>query len=255
VATDDATSAATSQPPRWPTSHCHPGWTPAQTAALELSALVVGEWPLGELLSRVAKLAKTCVPAADEVSVLLLDEGGGGHRVAFTGRLAASLDERQYPAGFGPGIQAASAGHVVRIQDTSSDTTYPTFAAIAARQGVANTVSLGLRLPNGVKAGITVYRFAAPALDEHDVEMLQVFGVHAGVVMLNHLLFTAATTRTTEIAGAMQSRAVIEQAKGVLLARLHCNPEEAFQDLAKQSQRTNRKLRDVAAEVVEDAQH
>jgi len=51
----------------------------------------------------------------------------------------------------------------------------------------------------------------------------------------------------------MQSRAVIEQAKGVLAGRLHCSPEDAFQHLVKESQHSNRKLRDLAAEVVQRA--
>jgi AmiR/NasT family two-component response regulator len=49
---------------------------------------------------------------------------------------------------------------------------------------------------------------------------------------------------------AMASRAIIEQAKGIIIARTGCEPEDAFEVLVSQSQHENRKLRDVAADLV-----
>src|SRR5215218_1786363 len=66
-----------------------------QEAFAELSRLVVGEQPLGQVLARVADLAQACTPGAEEVSVSLL-EGDKAHSAAFTGQLAVNLDERQY---------------------------------------------------------------------------------------------------------------------------------------------------------------
>ncbi|MFD0484801.1 ANTAR domain-containing protein [Kineococcus sp. GCM10028916] len=68
--------------------------------------------------------------------------------------------------------------------------------------------------------------------------------------MANHSLYATAVALGDNLRTAMQSRAVIEQAEGVLMASLHCTPEEAFQHLSLRSQRSNRKLRDVAADVV-----
>jgi len=53
---------------------------------------------------------------------------------------------------------------------------------------------------------------------------------------------------------AMESRAVIEQAKGMLIAAHRCTPDEALQMLSKSSQRSNRKLHDVAKAMVDGAQ-
>lgn len=52
----------------------------------------------------------------------------------------------------------------------------------------------------------------------------------------------------------LESQPVIEQAKGILMSRSHCSPDEAFEMLRKASMRMNRKLRDVAADIVEAAQ-
>jgi len=49
---------------------------------------------------------------------------------------------------------------------------------------------------------------------------------------------------------AMETRAVIEQAKGILVAQQHCTPEQAFELLTRLSQATHRKLRDCAADLV-----
>jgi AmiR/NasT family two-component response regulator len=61
----------------------------------------------------------------------------------------------------------------------------------------------------------------------------------------------AAQAEVEQMKQAMASRAGIEQAKGVLMSQRHCGPDEAFDVLVKLSSQTNRKLRDVAAAVVE----
>ena len=223
-----------------------------QEAFAELGALVVGETPLGEVLARVAELALACTPGAEEVSVTLL-EGGKARSAAFTGKLAATLDERQYEGGFGPCVDAAQSGQTVRVNDTAAEETYPDFAAAAARQGVRNSVSVGMPMPQRVLGGINVYRFEGPPLDEDAVQLLQVFAGYAAVALANHSLYASAVSLSTNLQTAMQSRAVIEQAKGVLVAALHCTPEEAFAHLTTRSQHTNRKLREIAAEIVERA--
>nr|WP_246315403.1 ANTAR domain-containing protein [Kineococcus aurantiacus] len=221
-------------------------------AFTELSRLVVGQTPLSEVLGRVAELTQRCVPGADEVSVTLL-EGEKGHSAAFTGSLAAALDERQYERGFGPCVDAAQGGVLIRVDDTATDEVYPDFARAAARQGVRNSLSLGLPMPQPVLGGINVYRFEDGPLDDEAVQLLQVFAGYAAVALANHALYASAVALSENLQLAMRSRATIEQAKGVLVASLHCTPEEAFAHLAKQSQNTNRKLRDLAAEIVERA--
>nr|WP_205706859.1 GAF and ANTAR domain-containing protein [Kineococcus vitellinus] len=224
-----------------------------QQAYAELGHLVVGETPLGEVLTRVAELAKGCVPGAEEVSVTLLEDDKP-RSAAFTGRLAATLDERQYGAGFGPCIDAATGGQVVRVDDTSAaEQTYPDFAAIAAREGVHSSVSVGMPMPQRLLGGINVYKFDAVPLDADAVELLQIFAGYAAIAVANHALYASAVALSGNLQIAMQSRAVIEQAKGVLVASLHCTPDEAFAHLARQSQHANRKLRDIAAEIVERA--
>lgn len=223
-----------------------------QDAFAELGRLVVGSQPLGQVLARVAQLAKACVPGAEEVSVTLIEGDSGARSAAFTGGLAAHLDERQYDSGFGPCLDAAEAAQTIRIDDTSHDRAYPDFAAIAARQGVRSVVSVGMPMPQRILGGLNVYRFDAPLLDDDAVQLLQVFAGYAAIAVANHSLYASSMALSGHLQIALQSRAVIEQAKGVLVATLHCSPEEAFEHLSKQSQNTNRKLRDLCVELVEN---
>jgi len=222
-------------------------------AFTELGQLVIGSRPLGQVLTRVAELATACIPGAEEVSVTLLGDDEGARSAAFTGDLAVHLDERQYESGFGPCIDAAEAGQVIRIDDTAHEDVYPDFAAIAAREGVRSIVSVGMPMPQRILGGLNVYRFDERAMDPDSVQLLQVFAGYAAIAVANHSLYASSIALSGHLQTAMQSRAGIEQAKGVLMAKLHCTAEEAFQHLVSQSQRSNRKLRDIAADVLATA--
>jgi GAF domain-containing protein len=224
-----------------------------QDAFDELARIVIGSQPLSQVLARVAELAKACIPGVDDVSVTLQDGDSKAYTAAFTGSLAMHLDERQYEAGFGPCVDAAQSGQIIRIDDTSHDETYPDFARAAARQGVRSTVSVGMPMPQRIVGGLNTYNSNVEPLDGDAVQLLQVFAGYAATALANHALYASSVALSGNLQTAMQSRAVIEQAKGVLMARLHCTAEEAFTHLSTQSQRSNRKLRDIAADVVADA--
>ena len=69
-----------------------------------------------------------------------------------------------------------------------------------------------------------------------------------------HRDVSLAQLKSEQLEEAMSSRAVIEQAKGMIMLRMHCSPQEAFDVLVNTSRRTNRKLRDIAELLVEDCQ-
>lgn len=220
-------------------------------ALAELGAIVLGR-PLPEVLRRVADLTLACVPGADEVSVTLVD-GERTTTVAFTGQLAVELDERQYELGFGPCLDAARSGQHLRVDDTTEEDVYPDFASAAARHGVQSVLSFGLPMPQRVLGAINVYRFSDPVLGAGSEQLAAAFAGYAAVALTNAALYASTADLAANLKIAMDSRAVIEQAKGVLVVRLGCTPEEAFAHLATQSQHRNQKLRVLAEEVVANA--
>src|SRR3954449_1438540 len=219
----------------------------------ELGRVVLGDEPLGAVLERVAGLAAKAIPEAWQVSVTLMD-GGRARTVAFTGSLAVQLDERQYETGWAPCLDAAVPGHTITV-DTANppSTSYPDFAATAHRAGVVQSVSVGLPVAERVVGALNIY-CRSETLSESSVELAEASAGYAAVALANAARYASTAERAENMAAAMQSRAVIEQAKGIIIASRHCGPDEAFAVLVKASQHRNMKLRDVAAAIVTASQ-
>ena len=208
------------------------------------------------MLHRVAALAQATVPGADEVSVTLLD-GPKASTVAFTGDLAFQLDERQYEDGCGPCTDAARQGGTIRMFDLERETRYPGFVATARRAGVTGTLSVGMPLPSRVVGALNMYGRGdgRPVLDDRSVPVAEAYARHAAVTLANAGLVHSTRRLAEQLRVALDSRAVIEQAKGVIVARTGGAPEKAFDELVQRSRREGRKLALIAADVITEAQH
>ena len=101
--------------------------------------------------------------------------------------------------------------------------------------------------------GLNVYRAAEGPVPDLLLEQVQAFAGVAAVTIDNVASYTRALKESADLRAAMDSRAVIEQAKGILVAREHCSPDEAFALLTRMSQHSHTKLRDVAAQIVASA--
>jgi transcriptional regulator with GAF, ATPase, and Fis domain len=218
-------------------------------AFAELSRIMFGEKSLDETLGQIAALARDTIPEIDEVSVTLVDRDKA-KTVVFTGPLAVHLDERQYESGVGPCLDAALSGETVII-DVAEDGLYPDFARSARRAGVTHSVSIGLPVPQRVVGALNIYASTRPAPSEETIALAQAFASYAGVAVANAALYNHNAELADQMRAAMQSRAVIEQAKGILMARHGYDADEAFRSLSKISQDSNHKLRDIAQSVVD----
>lgn len=218
----------------------------------ELGRIVLADTPLDEVLGRVAGIARDTVPGASEVSVTLVVDDRPT-TAAFTADLARKLDERQYRQGFGPCLDAARGGESLVVDDMGSEDRWPEYAPVAAGYGVFSSVSVPLPLQQHVIGALNVYSVDKSAFDERAVGLAVLVAGYAAVAVANAHLVAATTELADGMRSAMQSRAVIEQAKGILIAQQGCSAEDAFTQLTKVSQHANRKLRDVAAAVVEQA--
>jgi GAF domain-containing protein len=222
-------------------------------AFAELSKIMLGEQQLSEILGRVAELAKQTIPGAAEVSVTLMQDSKV-FTVVFTGPLASHLDERQYEAGFGPCMDAALSGATVTIPDTAADPTYPDFGRAAARQGITHTMSIGLPVARQTIGALNIYGTPGGAFDETIQELATGFASYAAVAVANAGVYASTATLAANLQRALQSRAVIDQAKGILIGRHGIPADAAFDMLARQSQATNRRVRDIASDLVDEAE-
>jgi GAF domain-containing protein len=218
-------------------------------AFAELGRIKLGETHLEGVLYKVADLAKRTLPGAAEVSVTLL-RGPKAHTAAFTGDLALALDEWQYRLERGPCLDAAASTATISLPDLAAEEAWADFARRALDVGVHSSLSVGLPVLEAVTGALNIYGTKPQAFDETAVTLAQTFSGYAAVALANAHLYDASVTLAHQMQAAMESRATIEQAKGIIMAERRCSSDEAFRILSKLSQDNNRKLRDVAAALV-----
>jgi len=223
---------------------------PAEAFA-ELSRLVLGEQSLTAVLQRVAELAKTVIPDTREVSVTLMKDRQSAETVVFTGSLAAKLDERQYEAGFGPCMDAAMTGTTIPVANLDPHSPYPEFARVSLKEGVSHSLSVGLPTPQRTVGALNLYSTGDGPFEDQSVELAETFAGYAAVAQANAQLYNSTASLAAQMQTAMQSRSVIEQAKGIIMGRNRCSADEAFTILVTMSQRRNQKLRDLVQEIVD----
>lgn len=222
------------------------------TAVRELGTLVVGEVPLAQIYARVAQLAKCVIPGADAVSVTLVKDGKGVTAAA-TDQVAQDYDDRQYENGAGPCLHAAQTGETVSIPDLRRGSRWPQLTRPMEDCEARSSLSVALPLHEGSAGAFNIYALHRGAFGEDSREIAEYLAEYAAAVLSNASLYDAATRLSTQLHEAILSRATIEQAKGIIMGERRCTADEAFAVLAKVSQDANRKLKHVAAALVEQA--
>ncbi|GIE99254.1 GAF and ANTAR domain-containing protein [Paractinoplanes rishiriensis] len=223
-----------------------------QQAFAELGRIRLGETELAGVLARVAELAKISIDGVAEASVTLVGDHGA-HTAAFTGELAQVLDEFQYDVERGPCLDAATAGSTFVIPDTDAEPRWADYAKRAAAAGVCSSMAVGLPVQEAVTGALNLYAVRKDAFDDDAIIAAQTFAGYAAVALANAHSYDSTATLARQMRDAMEHRAVIEQAKGIVMAQRRCTADEAFTLLSRTSQDSNRKLRDVAADLVRRA--
>jgi len=153
------------------------------------------------------------------------------------------VDAIQYEVGEGPCLEALRQHQTFSTDDLLTEARWPRFSRRAAEEtGVRSMVAFRLFADQETMGALNLYAKAPGAFTEDAVNMGVVFAAHASVAL------NAAQTEE-ELRAAIDTRDVIGQAKGILMARQHVTADEAFSILRKASQRLNLKLRDVAGTV------
>jgi GAF domain-containing protein len=222
----------------------------------QLSRVVLVDRTLGEVLTDVTRIAAQGIPGAEATSITLLRDEKA-FTVAHHGEMALAADELQYAHGYGPCMDAGRGGVLLRVDDMRTEERWPDYVAHVVRSTPVRS-SLSVPLPyQGTSIGaLNNYStepaaFASPDSLRAGLEVAEVVAVAVANADAHHQLGEQARNMRL----AMESRAVIEQAKGVLMAQRRVTAEQAFEILREASQRYNRKLRDIAFGIVESTQH
>jgi GAF domain-containing protein len=229
-----------------------PQHTQPQDAFAELARITLADHSLDRVMEKVATLAKSTLDLNGEVSLTLVERGKPS-TVASTGSLATELDERQYDRGYGPCLDCMDGGEPLIVKDMPTEQRWADWAQSAAGSGAGSSMSIPVPLQREVSAALNLYSTDRDAFDDATAELAATFAAYAGVALANMHLYQAQGRVAEQLQQAMQSRAVIEQAKGILMGQRRCTPQQAFDMLVRISQDTNRKLREVAEALVGDA--
>lgn len=215
----------------------------------ELATVVLVGRDLADVLDEITKVARRAMPATEAASITLI-RGENAFTAAYDGQMALDADELQYERGYGPCMDAARAGQVFLVDDMRTEQRWPDYARHAAAQGVGSSLSIPLPFQGASIGALDTYAGRPHAFGEADVALGEDVASWLALAVSN----AEAAARTEEdlahMRKAMMSRAVIEQAKGILMERHKVTDDQAFTILAHASQQTNVKLRDVAADLV-----
>lgn len=209
---------------------------------------------LEEVLAEVTATAAQGIPGAESTSITLV-RGDRGFTAAHFGAMALAADELQYEHGYGPCLDAGRGNVVLRVDDMRTEDRWPDYAPRVLATGVRSSLSIPLPYQGTSIGALNIYSsvpgaFASAESLDAGLQVAEAIAV----AVVNADAHARLSEQARNMRVAMDSRAVIEQAKGVLMAQRHVNADEAFDILREASQRYNRKLRDIATGIVASTQ-
>jgi GAF domain-containing protein len=213
-----------------------------------LTRFFVNDGTLGDTLLRVSEMACAITPA-DDAGITMFVEGKLRTGV-FTDPEAVEIDEAQYRTGEGPCLCAHRDRLIYRIDDTSADPRWPEFAATALAHGVHSTLSVPLTARGESLGALNLYAVMPNAFTDDHERVVVAFADQASIALANAQVYWDARQLGENLNQAIKTRETISQAVGILMAGGGRTPEDAFQVLSSASQRENRKVRDIADEIV-----
>ncbi|MGI5224832.1 ANTAR domain-containing protein [Actinoallomurus sp. CA-142502] len=220
----------------------------------ELTRALLSATTVDGVLERIILAARYLIPAADVVSITLRERDGSFWTPAETDVEAAELDRRQYEAGEGPCMDAADpAGPAyAHSGDLATESAWPVFAREASAHGFASILSTALITvpePPPFTAAMNIYSRERDALGDSARDTAFILATYASLA-LAALYRDADTERALNrseadvgnLRKALDTRTIIGQATGILMARRGLSADEAFEVLVRGSQNHNVKL-------------
>ncbi|GAC1332313.1 MAG: GAF and ANTAR domain-containing protein [Mycobacteriales bacterium] len=224
------------------------------TGLSELRAMLTSELTLEQMLEGVADLTIRTLAGADGCGVTFR-QGDRVSTVAAAGEPARAVDEIQYAIGDGPCLQSLQTNKIVHVDDNAVETRWAPFPERSlAEYGVHSSLSLPIAIEAEAIAVLNVYSRRVHAFDDSIRTLAELFAAQVALVLAMRMRLNGHVAMIQQLQTALSSRAVIDQAIGVILAERGGTPEAAFDVLRRASQGRNVKLRDIAAELVKRAQ-
>jgi GAF domain-containing protein len=221
---------------------------PEIAAALAMAARSINqEVSLEDTLTAVAHTAQRSLPGFDYVGISTIDRKGNVETRAATGDLVWDLDKLQYELGEGPCVETLRDAAVVVAPRIRHDQRWPRFVPKAVELGLRSQLAVKLYLDTeGTLGGLNLYSTTNEDIDPDAEPLADLFAAHAAIA-LGHV------RERENLNDALHSRKVIGQAIGMVMERYQLTEDRAFAFLVRASSHSNIKLRDIAQEIVDQA--
>lgn len=196
-----------------------------------------------ETLDAVVHAAVDTVPGAQHASISAIRKRRVVETRASTGELPRAVDQAQYDTGQGPCLDTLYEQDTVRLPDLVAEQRWPDFTKRAIELGVGSMLAVQLFVEGDDLGALNLHSEHQAAFDEEAEHVALLFASHAAVAM-------SAAQQKQQLRRAVTTRQLIGQAQGILIERFKISDEQAFGLLVRASQDTNRKLVEIAADLV-----
>ncbi|MCW2514157.1 MAG: Transcriptional regulator [Mycobacterium sp.] len=220
------------------------------SAFVGLADTLVADYDVIELAQQLIDSTMTLLPI-DAAGILLGDPGGELHVFASSSEQSRLLELLQVEANVGPCLEAYRAGQPVLVSDLRDETTrWPAFTERAEEYGFLAVTALPLRLRDEKVGALNLFRRQIGLMESADVAVAQALADVATIGILHQRVLTHSEVVNQQLQTALNTRLIIEQAKGVLAERGAIDMDRAFNLLRAHARRTNRRLAELARDVV-----
>jgi hypothetical protein len=218
----------------------------------ELTALIISAQTMPEAMDRLAGFAAAAVPGTAACSVTLI--GDGAPRVyACSGPQAQVLDDIQFAAGRGPGLDATRTRAVVTCPDLATDERWPEVAHCADEVGVHSLAALPLDVQRNTVGALTLLGSARGGVDPSSLIVAMAVVGQSEVLLSEVARRTDRDATTADLVASLRGGATVDHAVGVIVAQRGCGVQEAYGVLHETAQRLGLRPREVAERLVQSA--
>lgn len=218
-------------------------------AMIQLTDTLVAEFDMLDLLHGLTSDCVALFPA-DAAGLLIADHEGTLHLVASSSEAVRLVELFQLQSEEGPCLDCYRSGQPVIASDLAVGDTWPRFTAHAAEQGFRAVHAVPMRLRGDTIGALNLFCAATGALPPADLRATQALADAATISILQERELHTEHATTTKLQVALNRRAIIEQAKGVLAEVGHLDMGEAFARLRDHAHATDRPLTDLARRLV-----